>query len=213
MIISKEMWNEFNNILGKDFNFTSQEALGDEFDASPQGGSSEDDAETNDEQFNEDSSSFDDFGDDLGFSDDGSSGFDEFSDSGGLGGDMSGGGGGGSGLGTALDPIKNPFKGQNGRNILDSKLAELYVSAKNTLETIQENSDNSGEIISELTTLLENITKIREVVFIQPIETSQYRWALCVKAYELICKAFCTNIEKAKFKNTSVEEQYGNSSD
>jgi hypothetical protein len=210
MIISKDMWNEFNIILGKNINLTSQEALGDEFDASPQGGSNDDDAETNNEQFNEDSSSFDDFGGDLGFGDSGSSGSDDFSDSSGFGGgDMSG--GGGSGLGTSLDPIKNPFKGQNGRNILDSKLAELYVSAKNTLENIQKNSDNSGDVITELTTLLENITKIREVVFIQPVESSQYRWALCVKAYELICKAFCTNITKAKIKNTSVEEQYGNS--
>jgi hypothetical protein len=191
MLISKKMWEDFSRNL-------SSEALGDEFEATPQGGNSDDDQEISDgnEQFNEDGS-FDDFGgDDFGGMDDMGMG-DDFG-SGGMG-DMSGGSGGG--LGTALNPATNPFKGQNGRALLDTKLSELYASVNNSLELAQANIKIDKVVVGELTTLLENIKQVREVVFIQPVETSLYRWRLCIKAYELISKQLCINTE-AEQKNT-----------
>jgi hypothetical protein len=186
MIITQDMWKDFSQILSK-------EAIGDEFNTAPSGGTSGDDQEMNesDEQFNE-STSDDDFMGDLDMGGD-SSGFG--GDFGGFdsgGGDFSGGGmGGGQGLGTALNPTENPFKGQNGRELLDTKLAELFSSVDNSLKLVQANVKVDKVVIREFTMLLENIKKVREVVFIQPVETSLYRWSLCVKAYQLICKQLC----------------------
>jgi hypothetical protein len=178
MIITKDMWQSFSKEL-------SFEALGDEFDATPVGGSAEGDEEMNDsdEQFNEDSIS------DLGNDD---FGFGEGSDD--MSGDMSSGGAGdSSGLGTSLKPTDNPFKGQNGRELLDTKLAELYSAVDNSIKLVQSNKRLDKVVIAELSDLLMNIKQVREVVFIQPVETSMFRWALCVKAYHLICKQLCIN--------------------
>ncbi|MDR2409342.1 MAG: hypothetical protein LBE13_14680 [Bacteroidales bacterium] len=203
MIIDKNMWNNFVDILKN--NDISTEAIIDEFNTTPEGGNTEDDLIESNEQSNEISPN-DSLEDDFGMGDGDLTEFGSFSGDGENGDNFSVGGGSEPGLGTALDPTKNPFKGQNGRAILDSKLAELYVSVQNTLELIQENSTLDRNILFELSSLLENITKIIEVVFIQPIETTQYRWALCVKAYELLCKQFCTNIKKQRIKNNSMEE-------
>jgi hypothetical protein len=195
MIITKDMWREFSSLL-------SREAIGDEFDSTPAGGDTEGDAEMsgNDEQFNENTSGDgfeDDFsmggGDDLGGFDSGGS-------------DMSGGGGmgGGSGLGTGLNPTDNPFKGQNGRELLDTKLAELYLSVDNSLKLVQSNIKVDKVVIGELGDLIENIKKIREVVFIQPIETSMFRWSLCVKAYQLICKQLCIDTKTQQSEKDST---------
>jgi hypothetical protein len=191
MIIDEKMWETFNHLL-------SYEALGDEFDSTPQGGNNEDDMDSGDsnEQFNE-GGSIDDFGDSFGGMDDFGMGDSGFGDSGM--GDMSG--GSGSGLGTALNPSINPFKGQNGRALLDTKLAELYASVNNSLELAQANIKIDKVVVGDLTTLLKNIEQVREVVFIQPIETSLYRWSLCVKAYELISKQLCINKETEKEKS------------
>jgi hypothetical protein len=182
MIIDKSMWESFTKAF-------SYEALGDEFDTTPEGGAIEGDAEMNEsnEQFNESDFSGDDFGSDFSM---GGDGLDDF------GGppDMSGGNmGGGSGLGTALNPTENPFKGQNGRTLLDTKLSELYTSVDNSLKLIQSDIRVDKVVIGELTNLLENIKRVREVVFIQPVDTSAFRWALCVKAYQLIYKQLCIN--------------------
>jgi hypothetical protein len=195
MIITKNMWHEFAEELK---NKKSIEALGDEFDSAPSGGNAEDDAEESNEQINDSSST-----DELDFmgGEDGS----EIDSFGGSSDGMSTGGDAGSGLGTSLNPVKNPFKGQNGRAVMDSELAELYSSVENTLESIQANVNVDEVVIIELTTLLENIKKIREVVFIQPVETTLYRWRLCVKAYEMISKQFCINIKKIK-NVSSLEE-------
>jgi hypothetical protein len=185
------MWKEFSNLL-------SREALGDEFDSTPAGGASEGDEEIGDsnEQFNE-STSDDGFGNDFDMGGDDFGMGDGFDDS--MGGDMSGGGmGGGQGLGTELNPTDNPFKGQNGRALLDTKLAELFSSVDNSLKLAQANIKIDKVVVGELTTLLESIRRVREVVFIQPIETSLYRWSLCVKAYQLISKQLCININAEK---------------
>jgi hypothetical protein len=196
MIITKKALEEFYRLL-------STEALGEEFDSTPVGGSSEGDEETGEsnEQFNEstfdDDSGGDEFdmgGDDFGTGDDfGGSGMD----------DMSGGGGEGEGLGTGLKPTDNPFKGQNGRALLDTKLAELYSSVDNSLKLAQANIKIDKVVVGELNSLLESIGQVREVVFIQPIETSLYRWSLCVKAYQLISKQLCINISKEKQNNSN----------
>jgi hypothetical protein len=184
MIITKNMWNDFLKCL-------STEAMGDEFDSTPAGGSSDGDAEINggsDEQFNEGNSDFDlDMGGgDFGMGDDfGGSDFGDMSD-----GDM---GGGGQGLGTDIKPTENPFKGQNGRTFLDSKLSELYSSVEYSLKTAQASIKVDKVVIEELTTLLDNIAQVKEVVFVQPVETSLYRYALCAKAYHLISKQLCEN--------------------
>jgi hypothetical protein len=186
MIITKTMWEEFAHTL-------SFEAIGDEFNSTPAGGSADDDKEMDEsnEQFND--SAFDDgFGDDFGGGDDFGFGDDAFGDSG-MGDSSSM--GGGAGLGTALNPVEHPFKGQNGRALLDTKLAELYSSVEHSLELAQANIKIDKVVIGELTALLDNIKLVREVVFIQPVETSLYRWSLCVKAYELICKQLCKNTE------------------
>jgi hypothetical protein len=144
------------------------------------------------EQFNESTSN--DFGDaglngdDFGMGGDDFGGFDSGGDD-----SFDSGTGGDSGLGTALKPTDNPFKGQNGRELLDTKLAELYAAVDNSLKIVQSNIKVDKVVIGELTDLIENIKQIREVVFIQPIETSMFRWSLCVKAYQLICKQLCIN--------------------
>jgi hypothetical protein len=181
MIITKKMWNDFLKCL-------STEALGDEFDSTPQGGSADGDAEinsSNDEQFNEGdfNNDFDMGGNDFGMGDDfGGSDFGNMSD---------GGMGSAQGLGTDIKPTENPFKGQNGRTLLDSKLSELYSSVNQSLKLAQASVKVDKVVIEELTTLLNNINQVREVVFVQPVETSLYRWALCVKAYNLIGKQLC----------------------
>jgi hypothetical protein len=190
MIITKEMWENFAHTL-------STEAIGDEFDTPPPGGTTEGDMEMgkSNEQIN-DSGLNNEFGDSFGgddfsFDDSGSL------DSSGMG-DMSSGMGGSAGLGTALDPTEHPFKGQNGRSLLDNKLAELYASVEHSLELSQANMKIDKVVIGELTDLLENIKQIRDVVFIQPVETTLYRWSLCVKTYELICKQLCENIKEER---------------
>jgi hypothetical protein len=194
MIINKEMWGDFFRLLSK-------EALGEEFDSTPPGGASEGDEEISgsNEQFNESTfddelggSDFDMGGDDFGMGDD-------FGNSD-LSGDMSG---GAQGLGTELNPTENPFKGQNGRTLLDTKLAELYSSVDNSLKLAQANIKIDKVVVKELNDLLESIRQVREVVFIQPVETSLYRWSLCVKAYELISKQLCININVEKQKNSN----------
>jgi hypothetical protein len=148
------MWNEFSSLL-------SREALGDEFDSTPVGGAAEGDDETNggNEQFNENTSS-DGFGDDFDMGGDGFGMDGDFDDSG-MGGDMSGGGmGGGQGLGTELNPTDNPFKGQNGRALLDTKLAELFSSVDNSLKLAQANIKIDKVVVGELTTLLESIRRV-----------------------------------------------------
>jgi hypothetical protein len=188
--------------LGNLFKALSSEALGEEFNSTPIGGAAEGDEETNEsnEQLNESAS---DNGFDDGFDMEGGlDGGDSFSDAGF--GNMEGSSSGGvSGLGTSLKPTDNPFKGQNGRELLDTKLAELYISVDNSLKLIQSDIKVDKVVIAELNDLLDSIKKIREVVFIQPVETTQFRWALCAKAYQLICNQLCINAkaEKEKSKN------------
>jgi hypothetical protein len=189
MIITKQMWEDFSHTL-------SVEAIGDEFNTTPSGGATEGDKETNEsnEQIN-DSALNNDFGNDFGGNDFGFGDDSGFSDSSGMG-DMNGGMGGGSGLGTALNPVEHPFKGQNGRSLLDTKLSELFAAVDHSLELAQANIKIDKVVVGELTALLENIKQVREVVFIQPIETSLYRWSLCVNAYELICKQLCIDTKQ-----------------
>jgi hypothetical protein len=183
------MWEDFTHIL-------SLEAIGDEFSTTPPGGATEGDKEMNEsnEQIN-DSTLNDDFGSDFGDDGFGFGGSDDFGDSSGMG-DMGGGMGGSSGLGTSLDPVKHPFQGQNGRALLDTKLSELYTAVDHSLELAQSNIKIDKVVVEELTALLENIKQVREVVFIQPVETSLYRWSLCVNAYELICKQLCIDTKQ-----------------
>lgn len=185
------MWEEFLKVF-------SSEGLADEFSATPEGGSIDDDKEVNEsnEQFNE-SNSNNDFN--IGELDGFDTG-DNFDEGGGFG-DSGLGNGGNSGLGTSLKPTENPFKGQNGRTLLDTKLSELYVSVDNALKLVQSNIKVDKVVIAELTDLLRNIKQVRDVVFIQPIETTMFRWALCVKAYQLISKQLCINKKTEKKSN------------
>jgi hypothetical protein len=192
MIITKNMWEDFAHTI-------SLEAIGDEFGTTPVGGATEGDKDMNESnEQNNDSVLDEGFGNDFGGSDFGmGDDMGGFGDSSGMG-DMNGGMGGNSGLGTALDPTKHPFQGQNGRALLDTKLSELYTSVNHSLELSQANIKIDKVVVGELTSLLKNIEQVREVVFIQPVETSLYRWSLCVKAYELICKQLCIDTEQEK---------------
>jgi hypothetical protein len=185
MLISKDMWEAFCRSL-------SAEALGDEFDSPPSGGNADGDAEMNggNEQLHEGG-----FAD--GFSNDFGGGDDFGMGGSGLGGPGMDGmsGGQGSGLGTSLNPAVNPFKGQNGRTLLDTKFAELYAAVNNSLELAQADIKIDTVVVGGLTELLAAIEQVREVVFIQPVESSLYRWRLCVKAYELISKQLSEDIK------------------
>jgi hypothetical protein len=192
VLITHEMWENFTHNL---FIPKSTEAIGDAFEDSPPGGDAEGDS---DSDFGNEQNNEGDFGGDMDMG-----GMDDFGgdDMGGdgMGDDMSGGGSGG--LGTDLKPTDNPFKGQNGRSLLDTKLAELYSSVENSLKLIQCNAKIDKVVVNEFSSLLESIRQVREVVFIQPIESSLYRWALCVHAYELITKTLCNDIKELKKQN------------
>jgi uncharacterized protein YegP (UPF0339 family) len=194
MIITKSLWEDIFSTL---HTVKSTEAIADEMDSSPPGGSTGSDA---DEQNNESDFGSDDLGDLGGGMDDfGGDDFGMGGDSDMGGGDMGGMGGGGDGsLGTGLKPEENPFKGQNGRALLDTKLAELSASVQNSLELVQSNTKIDKVVVEELTSLNGNVRQVREVVFTQPVETTQYRWALCAKAYELICKKLCQDMQLSK---------------
>jgi hypothetical protein len=188
-LITQDMWNALSRSLAVPKSTEADEFLGDIADETPPGGNAEGD-------------------DEGGFSDELNN--DADFESGGMGGDFGGGsdmggmsGSGGGGLGTHLKPTNNPFKGQNGRNLLDSKLAELYNSVGNSLELVQLNTKIDRAVITELSALLDNIRQVREAVFIQPVESSLYRWALCVRTYELISKSLYQDIKQKKKGNAA----------
>jgi hypothetical protein len=188
--ITSDMWEILSRSLIISKSTEADEFLGDIANEIPPGGNAEGDDEGGfgNEQDNDIDFGSDDmgggFGDDFGGADSSMGG-------------MAGGGNGG-GLGTNLKPTNNPFKGQNGRDVLDSKLAELYNSVENSLELVQLNTKVDKVVITELSILLDNIKRVREVVFIQPIESSLYRWALCVRTYELISKSLYQDIKQKK---------------
>ena len=222
-IISSENWKSLEAFLDK-FPLKSTEVLADAEDSPPVGGDTSSDGEAADsgsqdtnsnEQDNELSGSEgsgDDSSMDMGGSPD-SSGGDSYNSSSptdtqsgdtSSSGDMSGGADTGSSMGgqAPTNPLENPFKTQNGQTLLDTKLSELLVAITDTLDRLQTSKVVDTVVVADLEALAESVKQIREMVFIVPVETSLYRYGLCVKSYELTSKALCTNILRVNSTNS-----------
>lgn len=90
-----------------------------------------------------------------------------------------------------IDFDKNPFKERNGKGKLDNMLLELQNAVEDSLHKINLNQDISGTVVvSDLENLIESVKNIRQTVFMLPVETTMYKYRLCVKEYELISKHF-----------------------
>jgi hypothetical protein len=104
-------------------------------------------------------------------------------------------------MGPEPEPIKpdeNPFKRQNGKKHLDALFSDLLDSVTDSLDRISSNSKIDNSVITDLENISDNIRSIRETVYLQPIESSMFKYKLCVKAYQLISKVICKNIENNK---------------
>lgn len=221
-IISKKNWESIESFLDA-HPLRSTEVLADAEDSPPPGGETasdggaaddvSDDAKPN-EQDNEDSGTSD---SDSSTNDGSSSGAPTGGDDFGGSADNSDGSGGGDSTasgsspaaggasGSQINPVENPFKSQNGKTLLDSKLSELLMAITDTLERIQESSAIDTVVVADLEDLLDSVKMIRETVYIQPIETSLYRYKLAVTSYEFISKELCTHISKVKTPNSNGE--------
>ena len=193
---TKKFWHD----LGK-LSIYSTEAdddsptLADQMDAGIPGGANSTDTE-------EDAPEDDGLGD-MGGSDDPLGGDDMgVGDSGDNGQDNSGAptdGGDSSGMGgqaDTSDPNENPFKGQNGKALLDNKLAELQTAITDTLERIYANPRIEQVVVSELENLQDSVRNIRETVFVVPVDATLYKYRLSTISYSNLVKLVCSSLKE-----------------
>ena len=96
------------------------------------------------------------------------------------------------------DPSVNPFKSDNGKDLMETKLAELQSNVSGILDQVQTNPNTDFVVVSELEDLLDSIKKLRETVYIVPIEKTEYRYKLAVTSYALLSKDICEYLLKKK---------------
>ena len=199
--LSKKTLEAINSldISREDGDDTGGPLLADQMSASPAGGSIDSDAEEDSPESKEQSN-------DLGMStpDMGSTDM-----SGNMGGDTNGMGsnppqnqmGGNTGSINNIsneDPSVNPFKSDNGKDLMETKLAELQSNVSGILDQVQTNPNTDFVVVSELEDLLDSIKKLRETVYIVPIEKTEYRYKLAVTSYALLSKDICEYLLKKK---------------
>ena len=199
--LSKKTLEAINSldISREDGDDTGGPLLADQMSASPAGGSIDSDAEEDSPESKEQSN-------DLGMNtpDMGSTDM-----SGNIGGDTNGMGGnpsqnpmGGNTDSTNNisneDPSVNPFKSDNGKDLMETKLAELQSNVSGILDQVQTNPNTDFVVVSELEDLLDSIKKLRETVYIVPIEKTEYRYKLAVTSYALLSKDICEYLLKKK---------------
>ena len=199
--LSKKTLEAINSldISREDGDDTGGPLLADQMSASPAGGSIDSDAEEDSPESKEQSN-------DLGMNtpDMGSTDM-----SGNMGGDTNGMGGnppqnpmgGNTGSTNNIsneDPSVNPFKSDNGKDLMETKLAELQSNVSGILDQVQTNPNTDFVVVSELEDLLDSIKKLRETVYIVPIEKTEYRYKLAVTSYALLSKDICEYLLKKK---------------
>ena len=199
--LSKKTLEAINSldISREDGDDTGGPLLADQMSASPAGGSIDSDAEEDSPESKEQSN-------DLGMNtpDVGSTDM-----SGNMGGDTNGIGGnppqnqmgGNTGSTNNIsneDPSVNPFKSDNGKDLMETKLAELQSNVSGILDQVQTNPNTDFVVVSELEDLLDSIKKLRETVYIVPIEKTEYRYKLAVTSYALLSKDICEYLLKKK---------------
>ena len=199
--LSKKTLEAINSldISREDGDDTGGPLLADQMSASPAGGSIDSDAEEDSPESKEQSN-------DLGMNtpDMGSTDM-----SGNIGGDTNGMGGnpsqnpmGGNTDSTNNisneDPSVNPFKSDNGKDLMETKLAELQSNVSGILNQVQTNPHTDFVVVSALEDLLDSIKKLRETVYIVPVEKTEYRYKLAVTSYALLSKDICEYLLKKK---------------
>lgn len=210
MALDVKFWKSLESL---DIYALSKEAeggvLADQLEASSPGGANASDAEEDSpeskEQNNDDLGS-DDFSMDSG--DDSDMSMDGGDDAGGeMGEDGVGGDGeGGDGAGDAEeseDPKKNPFKGANGKALIDNKLAELQTAIQDTLDHIKINPKVEEVVVRELEDTLDSVRQIRETTYVVPLESTIYKYRLCVISYQQLSKEIVKQLKQDDFSSSS----------
>lgn len=199
--LSKKTLEAINSldISREDGDDTGGPLLADQMSASPAGGSIDSDAEEDSPESKEQSNDLGTNTPDMGSTD----------MSGNMGGDTNGMGsnppqnpmGGNAGSTNNIsneDPSVNPFKSDNGKDLMETKLAELQSNVSGILDQVQTNPNTDFVVVSELEDLLDSIKKLRETVYIVPIEKTEYRYKLAVTSYALLSKDICEYLLKKK---------------
>lgn len=181
--------------------------LADQMTASPAGGSLDSDAEEDSPESKEQTNSTQDMS--MASTPDMSSGMDMTGGEG----DMSGGADmsqnqpvnapGGANNISNEDPSANIFKDENGRDLMNTKLAELQSNVSGILDQVRTNAKVDFVVVSELEDLLDSVRKLREIVFTVPIEHIEYKYKLAVTSYALLSKDICEDLLKKKDSSSS----------
>lgn len=194
-------WKGFNNlgIYGSDK--SSESGLAGLADQAPAGGASSSDMASGSEQSNEESSdmNLDANPPDQGAGDDSMASDPSRAGGGGDPSGMGGMGGGSSPEGAGgqeedSDPNENMFKGPNGKSLLDTKLAELQAAVMDSLQRLQGNVKIDTVVVSELENLLDSVKKVRETVYLVPVENTLYKYRLSTVSYALLSKDICMKL-------------------
>lgn len=101
-----------------------------------------------------------------------------------------------TGANQMTDPNVNPFKNQNGKSMLDDKLAELQITVTDTLDRIYANPKIEQVVVSELENLADSIRNIRETVFVVPVDATLYKYQLSITAYKKIAEEICNSFNE-----------------
>lgn len=199
---SREFWESFNT-LGI-YSKEDGPLLADQNDASVAGGKNSSDDSENSSESNEQNN---DINLDSGFDTSGDLGGDTFgSDTGGT--DSSSGddslstGSEGSGDSEPTNPNENPFKNENGKSLLDAKLAELQAAVTDTLQRAYANPKLNTVVVSEMEALQDSVRNIRETVYIVPLERTQYQYNTATLAYAKLSQMLI-EVAREQQKNNS----------
>lgn len=183
---SKDFWHNLGKLGIYSTEADDQPTLADQMDASVPGGANPSD--------NDDSAPADDgLGDDFNLGDTGGDiGGDETAT------DETGGDSTGMATEPQKDPNENPFKGSNGKALLDDKLAELQTAVSDTLERIYANPQVEQVVVSEMENLLDSIRNIRETVFVVPVDATLYKYQLSTISYKNLSTLICDSLRENK---------------
>lgn len=178
----------------------SSEAISDQMDTTVPGGELASDSTTGEENNNETNEQYNEFTqetDSNASQSDFGSGSSDFGSGDSFGDDSSNsdssfGGGGdtfdsGEDKGMTLEPNENPFKVQNGKNILDEMFKKLQKSVTDTINDIHASGKVNPVVISQFDQLMDNIEKSRETIYILPKESTMVKYRSCVKIYTSLC--------------------------
>lgn len=199
--LSKKTLEAINSldISREDGDDTGGPLLADQMSASPAGGSIDSDAEEDSPESKEQSNDLGMDTPDMGSTDISGN---VVGDTNGIGGNPSqnpmGGNAGSTNNISNEDPSVNPFKSDNGKDLMETKLAELQSDVSGILDQVQTNPNTDFVVVSELEDLLDSIKKLRETVYIVPIEKTEYRYKLAVTSYALLSKDICEYLLKKK---------------